>query len=91
MKVTIRGKRYDSTKCEKLGYYNHHNYANNYSGCTELLRASDGVLLLETKSNGQDCYLSDNLCEFTGEIEKFDFTDEQERRCAELELIKIVD
>lgn len=89
MKATIDGKRYDANRCEELGSYDYHNNGN-YSGTTYLLRAADGVILEHTDSNGQDCYLSDSLELHMGEIDRFDFDREQEKRCAELGLITIV-
>lgn len=95
MKATIDGKRYDTNKCEVLGTHDHHNYSGNYSGTTRLLRASDGTLLLWTDTNGQDCHLCDDLRLFnedeTWSIDDFDLNDEQEARCMELGLIKVVD
>lgn len=95
MKATIDGKRYDSDKCEVLGSHDHHNYSNNYSGTTYLVRASDGTLLLWTRTNGQDCHLCDDLRLFDGDenwsIDDFYLNDKQEARCTELGLIKVVD
>lgn len=92
MKKTINSKRYDTTKCEVLGEYVHHNNGN-YSGTTYLLRASDNQLLVHCDSNGQDYYLPSYVCIFNDtkfSIDDFDMTDEQENRCAELGFITIV-
>lgn len=93
MKVTIDGKRYDSSRCEILGEYDHHSYSGNYSGTTYLLRAADGALLIHTDSNGQDCHICNAFYAFDESdytIDDFEMTDEQEARCAELGLITIV-
>lgn len=90
MKATINGKRYDTSRCEVLGERDHYNYSNTYSGTTRLLRANDGALLEHTNSNGQDCYLTDSLIEFEGNIDAFKMDDAQEQRCAELGLIVLV-
>jgi len=93
MKTTINNKRYDTAKCETLGEHDHYNNGN-YSGTTYLERASDGQLLVHTKSNGQDCYLKDDLrafdSHFDDSVDDYDLTDEQEARCAELGLIDII-
>ena len=89
MKVTIKGKRYDSDMCEELGEYNHYNNGNE-SGTTYLLRAEDGTLLSYTDSNGQDCFLSDSMEVFDGNIDFYEMSEDQEKRCAELKLIEIV-
>lgn len=90
MKATINGKRYDTNSCEELGSFDHYNYSNTYSGTTHLLRAKDGVLLEHTNSNGQDLYLSDSLVIFDGDVDRYNLTDEQEKRCAELGIIELV-
>ena len=93
MKATINGKRYDSEKCEMLAECDHYSHSNNYSGTTHIMRASDGTLLLYTNSNGQDCWLNDAFYAPEEPInwEGYDMDDEQEKRCAELGLIVIVD
>jgi len=92
MKATINGVRYDSSKCELLGDYDHHNNGN-YAGTTSLLRAANGILLIHTDSNGQNCYLNNCLREFDKQyddtIDSFDLNDEQESRLVELGLIKL--
>jgi hypothetical protein len=92
MKTTINGNRYNSENCEVLGEINHYNNGN-YAGICNLLRASDGTLLVERISNGQDCYFTDSfgtLHESGMTIDDFDLDDEQEKRLAELGLIKII-
>ena len=89
MKTIANGKRYNSEKCEVLASRDHRSHSNNYSGITHIVRASDGQLLLHTKSNGQDCWLQDAFyvpdepINFDG----YDQTDEQTARCVELGLI----
>lgn len=93
MKATLNGKRYDTSRCEELGKKAHYNYANNYCGTSRLMRADDGEFLVWTNTNGQDLHLQDDLCLFEESnysIDDFDLDDEQEKRCAELGLIKIV-
>ena len=95
MKETINGKRYDTSKCEVLGEHDHYNYSNTYSGTTFLLRASDGEILVWTDANGQDCHLQDDLRLFSDDenwsIDDFDMDEDQEKRCAELGLIEVVE
>lgn len=98
MKATIDGKRYDTEKCEMLGEYDHNNNGN-YSGTTHLLRAQNGQLLVWTNTNGQDGYLRDELrawCDvpaypYDDTIDSYGLSEEQEARCAELGLLKIID
>ena len=94
MKITINHKRYDTNRCEELGSIRHYNHSNTYSGTTSLMRASDGQLIVWTDSNGQDCWLTDNIVAFEDcedmSIDDFDMTDEQEARCEELGLITVV-
>lgn len=93
MKATLNGKRYDTSRCEKLGKKDHYNHSNTYSGTSHLLRADDGELLVWTEANGQDLYLHDDLCLFQESdwsIDDFELDDEQEKRCEELGLIKVV-
>jgi hypothetical protein len=92
MKATINGIRYDTDKCKKLASYDHRNYANNYSGSTFLLEASNGKLLVYTDSNGQDCHLesflrsSEEYCA-NGSIDDFEPIDED--RLVELKLLEL--
>lgn len=94
MKATLNGKRYDTDRCEVLGEHDHHSSSGNYSGTTRLLRAANGTLLLWTDSNGQDCWLRDDLRLFEDDenwdIDSFNMDGDQEKRCAELGLIEIV-
>lgn len=94
MKKTIDGKRYDTNRCEILGRHDHHSHSGNYSGTTSLVMAPNGKLLIWTDSNGQDCYLRDDLYAFDSAenwtIDDFDMDEMQEKRCAELGLIEIV-
>ena len=94
MKQTINGKRYNTDTCEVLCEKNHYNYSNNYCGFTKLLRAKDGMLLIFSSGNGQDCYFpGDDLLDFENSqytIDDFEMTDDQEARCVELKLIEIV-
>ena len=92
MKATINGKRYDTAKCEELGEHRHYNNGN-LSGTTSLMRADDGQLLVFTDTNGQDCYLHDQLRVWNDNddsIDSYDMDEEQEKRCQELGLITIV-
>lgn len=94
MKTTIKGKRYDSEKCETLASYDHRSHSNNYSGTSKLKRASDGTFLVMTDANGQDCYLQDSFhpCEDVQEfLENCDLTDRQEARLVELGLLTVVE
>jgi hypothetical protein len=94
MKATINGKRYNSEKCEVLASYDHYNHSNNYCGCTRLVRASDGKMLLLTRSNGQSFHVQNNFCEcedVTDFLSRADITDEQETRLVELGLLTIVE
>jgi len=94
MKMTINGKRYDSDRCEKLADRSHHTQgSNNYSGTTYLLLATDGTYLLWTDTNGQDCWLRDDLCVCEDPVEWLDgvyLKDEEEARLVELGLIEMV-
>ena len=92
MKVTINGKRYDTSKCEVLGVINH----GDNLGITRLIRASDGKLLCwsDPNSAGRDIGLLSYVLpwdSYLRKIDDFTLTDEQEARCAELGLIEIVD
>ena len=92
MKSTIKGKRYDTRKCEVLGEFSHYNNSN-YTGVTYLLRAPDGRLLVYGDSNGQDLYFKDyvmalDMSSLT--VDDFQYDDKQEKRMAELGLIEIV-
>ena len=91
MKATYNGRRFDSDKCETLAERNHYNNGN-YSGTTYIMRASDGQMLIYRWTNGQDCYLTNAFFAPTDPIdwERYDMSDEQEARCAELGLIEIV-
>jgi hypothetical protein len=97
MKATINGKRYNSDKCEALAGYNH--YSNgNYSGTSRLLLASDGTYLIHTDSNGQDCYLRDNLFEANCDnktpqefLANCDLGEGEEKRLVALGLITMVE
>lgn len=92
MKTTIDGKRYDTSKCDRIGSNSCYNNGN-YSGSCSLYRASDGQLLVETISNGQDLYMTDScmpLEDSSKSIEDFDMTDEQEVLAAKYGLITIV-
>lgn len=99
MRATINGKRYDTDRCEILGEKACRDCSNNYCGTSYLLRASDGTLLVHQASNGQSChfnngvYLFDNeCCGMSGnEIDAYDLTPEQEKRCEELGILTIVD
>ena len=91
MKATLNGTRYDTQTCEELGSYDHQNNGN-YSGTTYLLLAKDGKYLVHTDSNGQDCYLPDSLSVWDpGEdsIDGFRLSEDEEKRCEELGLIKV--
>ena len=94
MNATINGKRYNTEACEVLGSRDAYNNGN-YSGCTSLLRANNGALLLHIYSNGQDIWRNDSLSAWPGDsgiaIDDFKMSEEQERRCAELGLIEIID
>ena len=92
MKTTHNGKRYDSDKCETLAEREHYSYSNNYSGTTSIERATDGTLLILTRSNGQDIYMQDAFYVPEEDVcfDSYDMTDAQETRCAELGLIEIV-
>jgi len=92
MKTTINGKRYDSSRCESLCDYDHHNNGN-YSGTSHLLLASDGTYLIWTDTNGQDCWTTDKFCEccdVTAFIDQCDPDPAEEERLVELELIEII-
>ena len=94
MKETINGKRYNTDNLEVLASSYHRTSSNNYAGVTALCRASDGVYLMWDDSNGQDCYFCDNLAlsdDPKTDINGMDMTDEEEKRCAELGLIEIID
>ena len=91
MKATISGKRYESDRCEVLGrktYYNNGNPA----AYVDLVRASDGTYLIDYDS--RDCFYGDSSLYLWDEVEYpidvFDLTDEQEARCVDLGLIKVI-
>jgi hypothetical protein len=84
MKATLNGKRYDTDKCYTLAEHDYHNNGN-YSGTASLIKASDGTLLVHTVTNGQDCWLTDNLCL----LKDSDLKDDE--RLVELGLIVIVE
>lgn len=92
MKVTIDGKRYDTSKCEVLGEIKH----GDNLGITRLIRASDGKLLCwsDLNSKGWETFPRSYVSEWSRclyKIDDFTLTDEQEARCASLGLIKIVE
>jgi len=99
MKRTINGKLYNSEKCEVLASHAHYHYCNgNYSGTSYLLLASDGTYLIHTDSNGQDCYMRDNL--FVADcgnvtpqafLERCTLDENEEKRLVELGLLTIVE
>ena len=68
MKATINGKRYDTEKCERLGERDHYNNGN-WTGQTNLLRASNGQLLIHDDGNGQDFHFQSNLRAWQNETE----------------------
>jgi len=93
MKTTIDGNRYDTDNCEVLGSRDCYNSNNNYSGSVDLLIAKNGTYLVYGNSNGQDCYFNDFLYLFSDSdysIDDFDLDEDQEKKCAELGLIKII-
>ena len=89
MKTIHNGKRYNSDKCEILAKCTHRSHSNTYSGTTYIVRASDGQILLQTDSNGQDCYLQDAFYvpDEAISFEGYAMTDEQAARCVTLGLI----
>jgi len=94
MKTTENGKRYNTDTCEDLGGYDHRNNGS-YSGTTHLLRAKDGAFLAWTNTNGQDCYLWDDLHVIAnGELEQLVDSihpdEDKEARLVELGLIELV-
>ena len=94
MRVTINGKRYDTSKCEVLCEIEHRDYEGNLSGTTRLIRASNGQLLEWCESNGRDLNIRDYVCAWRKSertIDEFTMTDEQEARCAKLGLIAVID
>lgn len=94
MKITYNARRYDSEKMEILcerDFYNNSNYA----GTGYVVRASDGQLFLLSTSNKLDGFRKDGIIPYSDDIrldiDLYDMTEEQEKRCAELGLIEIVD
>ena len=99
MKKTINGVRYDTAKCEVLCSYTRHNNSSNLpSAYISLLLAADGNYLLWTDSTGQDGYVSDGLeivnprdVDECGQmlIDRFDPSEEEEKRLIELGLLMV--
>ena len=93
MKMTINGKRYNSDTCEILAEFDHYSYSNNYSGTSSLLLARDGTYLICRETNGQDCYLYDNMYVCGDPVDWLQgiaLTDAQESRLVELGLIELI-
>ena len=61
MKITHEGKRYNSEKCRDIANIDLYSYSNNYAGTITLMIASDGIFILHTYSNGQDCHIDDDI------------------------------
>lgn len=98
MKKTINGVRYDTAKCEVLcSYTRYSNSSNLPSAYVSLLLAADGNYLVWTDSTGQDGYEVDGLeivnprdVDECGQmlIDRFDPSDEEEKRLIELGIRK---
>ena len=98
MKITHNGKRYDSDKCTRIAYKDLYSYSNNYAGTMGLMVASDGTFILHTDSNGQDCYIRDDISVLSKdeavlwlEEHSADMDEEEEELCVKHGLIEIVE
>jgi hypothetical protein len=95
MKKIINGILYDTDNCKTIASVDHYSCgSNNYSGETSLIVAPDGVFLLHTDSNGQDCWLTDELimCEDPKEfIEGLSPSDAEIKRLFEHGLLAVPD
>jgi hypothetical protein len=96
MKTTVNGKKYDSEKCEVLGEIDHYNKGL-YSGTKYLLRASDGMLLVHSNTNGNDLFFTNDFSEFERYtfggydlLNDFEMTDEQEELAIKYGIVKAI-
>ena len=95
MKINHNGKRYDTTRCIRLGSITHYSHSNNISGYTCLELAIDNTYILATASNGQDCFLSDhaeiyNVEEARSWLDNADQDAEEEAAAIKCGLIELV-
>jgi len=60
MKKIIDGKLYNSNTATTLAERDHYNNGN-YSGTTYLMVTGSGNVFCHTDSNGQDCFLTDDI------------------------------
>jgi hypothetical protein len=95
MKVTHGGKRYDTEKTRTIAERYLYSHSNNYAGTVRLGVASDGAFIKWTSSNGQDCYITDDidvlsLSDAQEWLESATMDVEQEVLAVKLGLIEIV-
>ena len=91
MEATINGQRYNTDRCKEVARFHHYNNGN-YSGDTSLIEAKNGKLLIWRDTNGQDCFLQDDLIAYSDSkytINDFDSLID-EKRLVKLGLIEIV-
>src|SRR4030065_751010 len=72
----IDGKRYNSDTGKSIAEIRHYNNGN-YSGTTTLMVSPNGNLYKWTDSNGQDCYLSDDIWTGDIDIDGYEIIDEE--------------
>ena len=98
MKITHEGKRYNSEKCRDIANIDLYSYSNNYAGETTLMIASDGIFILHTYSNGQDCHIDDDICVLSLDEARAwlqennaDMDDDEEKIAIECGLIEVIE
>ena len=96
MKINHNGKRYDTAKCTILGESDLYSYSNNYAGTCYLGIASDGQYIQWQDTNGQDCYITDDISILTRSeavdlINSMDQDDDQVAAAIKCGLIEVID
>jgi hypothetical protein len=95
MKVTHRGKRYDTERTRVIAERDLYSYSNNYAGTVHLGIASDGAFVKWCISNGQDYHITNDievisLSDAQEWLEGATMDEEQEALAVEVGLIEIV-
>lgn len=95
MKINHDGKRYNTDNCKVIAKQHLYSHSNNYAGTKYLIAASDGQLLAWTDTNGQDCWITDDLsavdCNLAKSmLDKMDLDPDQEVLAVDLGLITLI-